>query len=272
MTNRPFSGGWHVGPLCLFDVESTGVDPHRDRIISAAVIIVGPHGIQSTTEVLINPGIPIPEQATAIHGITTEHARVHGTSREKGIGQILDGLKRAVRQGMPIVGHNVTYDLTMLAAEAHRAFGPAVGEHVKALTPVVDTMVLDRWVDPYRPKEPTKRRQERCGSRRLVDTCRVHGVHLDEQDAHGATADALAAGRLAYKMAAATPGLRSLRLDALHALQIDLKREQAEAFGAWLVKQGKPDDVSREWPIQSPPPGWAPEELPNHEVREQVSA
>jgi len=54
---------WHTGPLALFDTETTGVDPHRDRIVTAALIIVEPHRDLSW---LLNPGIPIPQEATDI--------------------------------------------------------------------------------------------------------------------------------------------------------------------------------------------------------------
>jgi DNA polymerase-3 subunit epsilon len=101
-------------------------------------------------------------------------------------------------------------------------------------------------------------------------------VQLTEEDAHGAAADALAAGRLAWRLAtqpdrfAQFDGPRGVErinpaqwpLDRLHTWQAETKRAQADSFAAYLTRQGKPDDVSRSWPIQEPPPGWAPEQLP----------
>jgi hypothetical protein len=72
---------WLTGRLCAFDTESTGVDTSTDRIVSACVAFVGGGEPAEFHEFLIDPGIEIPDSATKIHGITTEHAREHGSSR-----------------------------------------------------------------------------------------------------------------------------------------------------------------------------------------------
>lgn len=261
---------WHTGRMACFDFETTGVDPHRDRVVTAAIIEVGGGQPTRTSEWLINPGITIPDGATAVHGITTEHAETNGVDAAGAIHEIAEHLLRLSGAGVPIVGHNVSFDLTMLHAECVRHDLPCA-DQVARIAPVIDTMVLDKWVDPYRPKQPTNRRKDpaKCGSRKLIDTARVWGITLTEAEAHGATADALAAGRLAWSLAQNTIGLQISAAD-VHAMQIGLKRDQAESFGAYLVKQGKPDDVAREWPIQPPPADWSPEQLPD--VREDGAA
>jgi DNA polymerase-3 subunit epsilon len=262
---------WHNGRLALFDLESTGIDPHRDRIVTAAVIEAGAGAKTLPHEWLANPGIPIPEGAAQIHGVTTQHAQTHGRLPVSVVKEIAEQLIDCTINGVPVVGHNVTYDLTMLTAELHRHGHTSLASLMATIRPVVDTLILDKWLDPWRPKQPTARRKDpaKCGSRTLVDCARLYRVDLSEVDAHGAAADAIAAGRIAWRMANDTPGLQ-IPLDELHDFQVQLKREQAESFGAYLVKQGKPDDVSREWPIQSPPPGWTPEQLP--EPRQETAA
>lgn len=254
---------WHTGPLALFDLESTGVDPHRDRIVSAAVIEVIPGHDKREHEWLLNPGIDIPEGAARVHGITTEQAQASGAEPAGAIWEIADLLLKAVDAGACIVGHNVTYDLTMLWAELHRHGHRDQADRIAGVKPVIDTMVLDKQADPYRPKAPTARRKDpaTCGSRTLIDTCRVNGVTLSEEDAHGAVADALAAGRLAWKLAQANKHFQIPALH-LHENQMLWKREQADSFGDYLRKQGKPDDVSRTWPLQEPPTDWNPQQLP----------
>lgn len=254
---------WHTGRLALFDLETTGVDPHRDRIVTAAVIEAGGGAKTLTHEWIANPGIPIPEGAAKIHGVTTEHAQAKGRLAVTVVKEIAENLLSCSSSQMPIVGHNVVFDLTMLYAECARHGLARLENQILNLRPVIDTLILDKWLDPWRPKQPTNRRKDpaKCGSRTLVDCARLYRVDLSEVDAHGAAADAIAAGRIAWRMANDTPGLQ-MSLDELHAFQVQLKREQAESFGEWLVKQGKPDDVSREWPIQPPPPGWTPEQLP----------
>lgn len=254
---------WHTGRLALFDLESTGLDCHRDRIVSAAIIEAG-GGIETRTSAwLVNPGIEIPTEASDIHGILTEDVRAGGVEPAGAVHEIAEHLVRLSRAGVPIVGHNVTYDLTMLWAELIRHEQGVLARHVWGIQPVIDTLVLDKWADPWRPKEPTARRPDpdRCGSRRLTDVARLYGVPLTEADAHGAAADALAAGRVAWKLAVTYPGLQ-MTLAELHAEQQTWKAEQAASFGEWLERQGKTDDVSRSWPLQPPPEGWSPADLP----------
>ena len=56
--------------LCVFDIESTGTNPRADRIIELAMIRLKPDGAEDAKSWLVNPGVPIPEETTAIHGIT----------------------------------------------------------------------------------------------------------------------------------------------------------------------------------------------------------
>ena len=56
-------------PLVFFDIESTGTNPYRDRIVEIAVIKVMPDGSREDVVRRINPTIPIPEGASAVHGI-----------------------------------------------------------------------------------------------------------------------------------------------------------------------------------------------------------
>lgn len=263
---------WHRGPLALFDVESSGLDPHRDRIVTAAVVEVTPGAdkpFRSSTW-LLNPGIDIPEGAAAIHGITTEHAAAHGIDAAGAVHEIAEHLTALSRTGIPVIGHNVRYDLTILWAELTR-HGSPLADDVRTLRPVIDTLILDKWVDPYRPKAPTARRKDpaTCGSRKLVDTARVWGLATDEDSAHGAEYDALLAGRIAWAIAEAKPGA-TIPATELHDVLVGLAREQGDGLGAWLVKSGKTDDAARDWPWQPPPDGWAPDQLPI--TREDVPA
>lgn len=59
-------------PICFFDLETTGVDVVKDRIVEIAILKVFPNGNKESKTWLVNPGMPIPPQTTAIHGITDE--------------------------------------------------------------------------------------------------------------------------------------------------------------------------------------------------------
>lgn len=272
---------WHQGRLCLLDFETTGIDPHRDRVVTAAIIEVGGGQQTRTSEWLVKPGITIPDEAAAVHGITTEHAESNGVDAAGAIHEIAEHLLRLSANGVPIVGHNVCYDLTLLWAECVRhntSFGPNTSASADLLhiAPVIDTAVIEKHLDPYRPGQPNGRRPDNaCGSHRLIDCCRLWGVELSEQDAHGAAADALAAGRLAWQLAAkpdrfaqfdSRPVDRidpaALPLNALHTWQRNEKARQAASLADWFRKQGKDEHVSTEWPIQAAPAGWSPDQAP----------
>ena len=241
---------WHESPMLLGDAETTGVQPHYDRIVTFAAVEAVRGSLPVVHEWLINPGIEIPEGASAIHGITTEQARDQGVDPKVAIPEIVDLVIQTTSRGVPLVGFNVSYDVTMLLAETVRHGTEAQARALAAVRPVIDAFVMDKWADKFRK-----------GSRKLVDVARHYGVELSEIDAHGAVADAFAAGRVAWHIANRWEGARGTAFEA-HDLCVREKRAQAESFGAYLVKQGKLDDVSRTFPVQDFPEGWTPSDLP----------
>ncbi len=59
-------------PICFFDLETTGIDVARDRIVEISILKIFPNGNKESKTWLVNPGMPIPAHATAVHGITNE--------------------------------------------------------------------------------------------------------------------------------------------------------------------------------------------------------
>ncbi len=57
-------------PLAFVDLETTGTSPASDRIVEIAILKVQPDGTEDFRRKRVNPGVPIPAEATAIHGIT----------------------------------------------------------------------------------------------------------------------------------------------------------------------------------------------------------
>ena len=112
--------GW-AADFCAFDLETTGVDPHSGRIVSAALVpfVGGDEGPARTW--LVDPGVEIPEAAQRVHGISTERARADGEPTAVALPQIMDAVRALSASGTTLVGHNIVYDLTVLAAEAVRA-------------------------------------------------------------------------------------------------------------------------------------------------------
>ncbi|KIQ67020.1 DNA polymerase III subunit epsilon [Kitasatospora griseola] len=228
---------WHLGRMAAFDTETTGIDRETDRIVTAAVILLGGDEPAETHTWLANPGIDIPAGATAIHGITTEHAREHGRPAVEVVAEVSTLLAKQIVNGVPLVVMNATYDLTLLDRELSRHQLPSLLEQANLREPdVIDPLVIDRGLDPYRP-----------GKRRLTDLAAHYGVTLD--DAHNAAADAIGAARVAWMQAARTPSLQ-LGTAAIHLRQEHWAREWAANYQQYLRSKGKSDAiVDGRWPM-----------------------
>jgi DNA polymerase-3 subunit epsilon len=115
-------------PLTILDVETTGLSPKTDRIVQISFSTVTPSKEVSTHTRLINPEMPIPEAATAIHGISDADV-----AHEPTFQHIAKSLAESLR-GHDFIGYNFRFDQGMLNAEFERTDVPS---------PVVDTAVID---------------------------------------------------------------------------------------------------------------------------------
>jgi DNA polymerase III subunit epsilon len=103
-------------PLAFLDLETTGVSIETDRIVEFAVLKLMPGGDVMRLSSLVNPGIPVPEGATAVHGISDADVRNAST-----FAALAPELARFIA-GCDVGGFNVAkYDLKLLAAEFARA-------------------------------------------------------------------------------------------------------------------------------------------------------
>ena len=137
---------------------------------------------------------------------------------------------------MPVVAYNASFDLTVLDCELRRHEFGGIGE----IGPVIDPLVLDRYVDRYRR-----------GSRKLVDACRFYGVRIDA--AHDSTEDALAAARVAWRIAQKYPAIAAMSLPELQDIQREAHWEWATHFAAYLASKGTPEHIDTAWPIRRTP-------------------
>jgi len=229
---------WHLGRLAAFDIETTGTDPESDRIVTAAVSLVG-GGIDAEHHSwLIDPGVEIPEGAVAVHGVSTERARRDGRDPSESVQEIVSLLADQLAIGTPIVAFNARFDLTILDREARRCGVEPLVDRIggdQALR-VIDPYVLDKQVDRFRK-----------GRRTLDAVCSHYGVRLDA--AHDANADALAAARVAYRLGSRVPELAELSLAELHASQIRWAADQAASLQEWFRGQGRQERVEGAWPV-----------------------
>ncbi len=230
---------WISGPLVAFDLETTGTDVETDRIVTAAVVRLDPDGAVAEERTwLLDPGIAIPEQASAIHGISTEHARAHGVPAVSAVEEIARAVADGLRSGTPLVVMNARYDLSLLDRECRRHGVASISERLgDAPSPVIDPLVIDKHVDKYRK-----------GKRALYALCAHYGVSLD--DAHDAKADAVAAARVVRRMAERHRPVGAMALTDLHDLQVRAAAEQSVSLQAYLRRTADPTAVVEPaWPL-----------------------
>src|SRR5438045_3865943 len=95
---------WHPELLVGFDRETTGTDTDGGRVVrGAAILLEGDGRVARKQSWLIDPGIPIPEEAADIHGISTDFVRAHGSAPAAAIEEITEALAEALRAEIPLV-------------------------------------------------------------------------------------------------------------------------------------------------------------------------
>lgn len=103
-------------PLIFFDLETTGINVSKDKIVELCYIKIHPNGKEESREIRINPEMHIPEESTAVHHITDDDVKDKPTFK-----QIAKEIA-AVFEGCDIAGYNSNkFDVPMLAEEMLRA-------------------------------------------------------------------------------------------------------------------------------------------------------
>lgn len=103
-------------PLVFFDLETTGIDIVKDRIVEISFMKVSPNGKEESKTRRINPGMPIPPESTAIHGISDEDVKDCPTFKE-----IAKSLATQI-EGCDLAGYNSNrFDIPLLVEEFLRA-------------------------------------------------------------------------------------------------------------------------------------------------------
>lgn len=217
--------------LGVFDLETTGIDVETSRIVSAYVGVIDEVGTAKGVSWLADPGVEIPPQASAVHGITTERARAEGRPAAEVVAEIIAVLRALLAQEVPLTIYNAPYDLSLLNREALR-YGI---EPLADPGPIIDPLVLDKAMDTYRK-----------GKRTLEVAAGVYGVDLT--DAHDATADAVAAGRVAQAIGRKYLVELGHDLFELHRRQAVWCADQAASFQEFRRRTNPDFESSGAWP------------------------
>ena len=103
-------------PIIFFDLETTGINIASDRIVEISYLKVDVNGNEKSKTYRVNPGIPIPENVIAIHGITNEDVKDAPPFNE-----IARSLAKEF-EGCDLAGYNsVKFDIPLLAEEFLRS-------------------------------------------------------------------------------------------------------------------------------------------------------
>lgn len=221
--------------LAVFDLETTGLVLDQARIVTACVTVIDENGeiADDQLEWLANPGIPIPDVATAVHGIDNETAQRDGRPPKDVVAEVLAKLGSFFEAGIPVVAYNAPYDFTILHYEALRNGLTPLSNPA----PVIDPLVIDKFLDRYRG-----------GKRRLELTAAHYGVELT--DAHNATADAVAAGRVAQAIARKFAKRLSIDAAELHDFQIVWSKDLDLDFEKFMQGKDPSFKTTLGWPLK----------------------
>lgn len=234
---------WVEMPCLAFDTETTGVSVLDDRIITACLVEFPGHGRPRISRYTVDPGIDVPEGASAINGYTRARAIDESThTPEQMLFEIAGRIALWLGHRKPLVAFNAAFDLSILEAECRRHGIDSLVARLDSpskVMPVLDPFVLD------------KHASHRRGSRRLPAVCEFYGIPPFEE--HDASGDAVAAGRLWPRVLDRHPAkFRGQTLGGLHAAQVRWRAEQMESLQKYHASQGKADgDYDRSWPLHS---------------------
>lgn len=171
-----------VPMILFFDTETTGLPNWKEPSDD-------PNQPFETWRDIVNPGVSIPDEMAALHGITTEIAI------EKGItpADMLTSFLRLASKATLIVGHNISFDIRMMRIQAARL----TGEKWEPAVPTFCTM--KQSTNHCRILAPTPRHAEHWKWPQLGEAVR-HFFGEDLPQAHSALADCAAARRVYFHL------------------------------------------------------------------------
>lgn len=166
-------------PWVSIDTETTGRDAAEDRIVEVGFVFFRKGEVVQQKGWLINPGRPIPEEASNVHGILDADVADKPLFED-----VADEILASLAGALPLA-YNAEFDRNFLRAEMSRA-----GRRARAdLPPALRDDVT--WIDPL---DWARELHKEHKSRALGDVCERLGISLE--NAHRATDDAQAAGRV----------------------------------------------------------------------------
>lgn len=209
---------WRTAALAVIDFETTGLSSETDRILEVGVVTFDGGELTSRYQWLVDPGVPIPEEARKVHGISDEELKGAPPMDE-----VFAEVLRAVKGRIP-VAYNAEFDRSFLHAEWSRValrLGGTMDEPPALKEDVV-------WVDPLVWVRELQKYEK---GKKLTDVCKRLGVTIES--AHRATDDAEATGLVLQALAKDMPPTYGelIRIQSQYAAQ------QEADFAAWRSRR-----------------------------------
>ena len=203
---------WFDADLAIVDVETTGLDATKDRVIEIAIIHMRAGQTIERWSTLVDPGIALPDEVVAITGITSEMLK--GQPRFRDVADAV--LDRLI--GRVFVAYNHAFDQAFVRTELARLERP--------------------WHDPpcLDPLVFAREFQKDDGSKKLGKVAERLGISLVE--AHRAANDAEVAGQVLYAFRALVPP----NLEDLVALQAQWSLQQEQTLALQRKWRGQVDE------------------------------
>lgn len=230
--------------IVTFDIESTGVHTDTDRIITCFMRARDGDKVVFERNWILNAGVEVPQEASDVHGMTTEWVREHGrTDVAEAIEEIVHEISEYAHYGFIVCGYNHAFDLAMLEAEAKR------------YNPGVQNLRIKDWVPKYRFIDPAifSRVFDKYvkGGHKLITVAQRNGIEVEEDRLHAADYDVEVTEKLVKIMLnRAWRDLPDVRKDktpdefvtALQTWQAEQKQIWAEHTTAYFESAGKTED------------------------------
>lgn len=182
------SSAWARGRLAVIDFETTGLSPENDRVLEVGIACFEDGALTRLKNWLVNPGIPVPEEARRVHQID-EAELLEAPYFEQVLPELLEHL-----DGHLPVAYNADFDRRFLMSELGRVEGGKPG----SLPPAMDPEVC--WIDPLVWARELHKNER---SHKLGQVCARLGIALEQ--AHRAAGDAEATGRVLIALAERMP-------------------------------------------------------------------